>query len=233
MKLVAVIGAGGFVGSQIAKAIEIDNRYRLIAIYRDTHCSEQLIDLCDIIIHTANPAGRYQAENESQKDFIETVEKTADLLALSGEKRFVLVSSFSCRSQLDTAYGRHRRACELLVLPGDSLIVRLGPMFGGGRKKNMLHDILAGREVFIGSTSCYAYVDVEWAGKTIVNMMEGESGIKEIGAYNSICLQDLAHFFESKSKFSGVEENQIPEDYLDGPNANDVYDYAKREIWKD
>ncbi len=233
MKLVAVIGAHGFVGLQIAKAIEADKRYRLIPIYRNTHCPEQLIGLSDIIIHAANPAGRYQAENQSQKDFIETVEKTANLFTLSKDKRFVLISSMSCRTQLDTAYGRHRRACELLVLPGNSLVIRLGPMFGGGRKKDMLHDILAGQEVYIGATSRYAYVDVEWAGKTIVNMIEGKSGIKEIGAYNSICLQDLAHFFESKSKFSGVEENQIPEDYLDGPNANDVYDYVKGEIWKD
>lgn len=229
MKTVAVIGAGGFVGSQIVDAINNSNQYQVIPIFRSSSDVEEAFDRADIIVHSANPAGRYQAENYSELDFKETVEKTAKFFELSKNRKFVLISSLSCRTQLYTAYGRHRRACELIVLTGDSLVIRLGPMFGGGRKKDMLHDILAGREVYVDRETRYAYVDVAWVGNQIVNMLEGKTGIQEIGARNSIRLGDISSFFNSNSKFSGRVENQIPENFQNGPDANDVYTYAQKE----
>ena len=229
MKYVAVIGASGFVGQEIANAIEKDERYRLIPVHRGDDIKE-LLRLADIIIHSANPAGRLNAENFPEKDFTETVEKTAYLLSLVQDKRFILISSLSCRTQLYGSYGRNRRACELMALPKNSLIIRLGPMFGGDKKKTMLHDILRSKEIFVSGDTKYAYVDVEWAGKQIIKMMEDGNGIKEIGAYNSVCLKDLRDFFESKSIFSGINETQEPENFTDGPDAYDVYRYAKKEI---
>ena len=230
MKLVAVIGAAGFVGSQIAEAIKADSRYSLLPVYRNSRYPEQLIDLVDIIIHTANPAKRLNAEKKPELDFTETVEKTAKILSMAKGKRFILISSLSCRNQLYSSYGRNRRACELMVLPGNSLIIRLGPMFGGNRKKDLIHDLLASKELHIAETTRYAYVDVKWVGKQIVSMLEEENGICEIGAYNSICLKDLRDFFDSTSVFSGIEEHQEPKDFLDGPNVHDVYNYMKHEM---
>ena len=144
-------------------------------------------------------------------------------------RRFILISSLSCRTQLYTNYGRHRRACELLVLTGNSLVVRLGPMFGGNRKEDMLHDILAGRTVYISRKSNYAYVNVAWAGNKIIELINASTGIQEIGARNSVNLGDLADHFNSKSNFVGIVEIQIPENYTDGPNANEIYKYAENE----
>ena len=228
-KTVAVIGAGGFVGSQIAKAVTDSDCYDLIPVLRHDPADE-LLNKADIIIHSANPARRFQAENHSMLDFEETVEKTARFFSLSRGKRFILVSSMSCRTQLYTNYGRNRRACELLVLTGNSLVIRLGPMFGGNRKADMLHDILAGRKVYIAAETKYAYVDVAWVGQKIVELIEGPIGLQEIGARNSVCLGDLSRYFKSTSEFSGIIETQIPENFTDGPDANDVYAFAKLEI---
>lgn len=230
MKNIAVIGVNGFVGSQIAKAIIKNDCYNLIPISRNDSV-EDLFPKADIIIHSANPAGRFQAENHPIIDFEETVEKTARFFSLAQGKRFILVSSFSCRTQLDTNYGRFRRACELLVLMGNSLVVRLGPMFGGNRKKDMLHDILAGRKVYAATDTRYAYVDVAWAGQKIIDLLKEErTGIQEIGARNDVSLGDIAKHFNSKSQFLGIIEHQLTENFSGGPDANDVYIYAEKEL---
>jgi nucleoside-diphosphate-sugar epimerase len=227
-KTVVVVGAAGFVGSQIVKALKERGDYNLIEVFRGGAIEEQ-VSKADIIVHCANPAKRFNAEKYPMQDFCETVEKTARFLGLAQGKRFVLISSLSCRTQLDTQYGRHRRACELIALTEDSVIVRLGPMFGGPRKQDILHDILAGRHVYVSAETKYAYTDVAWAGRKIVDLFEAGKGIKEIGAKNYVRLGDIAAYFASTSEFSGIEDNQLPEDSCDGPDANEVYEYAKKE----
>lgn len=230
MKSVAVAGAAGFVGSHIARAVTDSGRYRLLPVVRGDSADRRFAG-ADIVVHAANPAGRFQAHQNPLRDFQETVEKTALLLAAARGKPFVLISSLSCRTQLDTGYGRHRRACELLALAAGALVVRLGPMFGGGRTRDSLHDILAGRPVFVAAESRYAYADVAWVGRQVVDMLEtaGGGGIREIGARNAVRLADLRDRFGSSSAFSGVDDTQLPEGMAEGPDANDVFAFAERE----
>ena len=230
MKSVAVAGAAGFVGSHIAQALTSSGRYRLIPVARGDSADVRFAG-ADLVVHAANPAGRFQAQQHPLRDFQETVEKTAQLLAAARHKRFVLISSLSCRTQLDTGYGRHRRACELLALSAAALVVRLGPMFGGGRTRDSLHDILAGRPVFVAADTRYAYADVAWVGRQIVDMLETSAGggIREIGARNAVSLADLRDRFASSSTFSGVDDTQLPEGIVEGPDANDVFIFAERE----
>lgn len=228
MKKVAVAGAAGYVGSQIALAVAASGRYHLIPVLR-TDPWEMLFANADIIVHAANPARRFQAEKDPVHDFEVTVEKTARFLNLARGKRFVLVSSLSCRTQLNTSYGLHRRECELMVLAEDSLVVRLGPMFGGNRTSDTLHDILAGRRIFVAAVTQYAYVDVAWAGQKIVEMLETSDGLHEIGARNTVRLGDLCDHFGSTSIFSGIDDTQIPEDSTDGPDAREVFSFAEKE----
>lgn len=229
MKTVAVVGAAGYVGSQIARAIVASEHYHLIPVLR-TDRTDALFSKADIIVHAANPARRFTAEKDPAHDFEVTVEKTARFLTLAHGKSFVLVSSLSCRTQLNTNYGRHRRACELLVLAAEaSLIVRLGPMFGGNRTDDTLHAILAGRHVFVAAETRYAYVDVAWVGQEIIELLEEPGGIREIGARNSVRLGDLCAHFDSTSTFSGINDTQIPKDFTDGPDALEVFLFAEKE----
>ena len=228
MKTVAVAGAAGYVGSQIARAIDASGRYYLIPVL-STDSAEVLFAKADIVVHAANPARRFQAEKDPAHDFEATVEKTARFLTLARGKRFVLVSSLSCRTQLDTSYGRHRRACELMVLAEDSLVVRLGPMFGGNRTTDTLHDILAGRQIFVAAETRYAYVDVVWAGQKIVELLEALDGLCEIGARNAVRLADLCDHFVSSSTFSGIDDTQIPANFTGGPDAKEALCFAEKE----
>ena len=171
MKKVAVAGALGYVGSQIAHFVKESGCYQLIPVSR-TDSAEKLFAQADIIVHAANPARRFQAEKDPVRDFEETVEKTARFLSWASGKRFVLISSLSCRTQLNISYGRNRRACELIALAKNSSVIRLGPMFGGNRFIDTLHDILAGRQIYVSSQTCYAYVDVSWVGQKVVELLE-------------------------------------------------------------
>ncbi|HDY88046.1 MAG TPA: NAD-dependent epimerase/dehydratase family protein [bacterium] len=227
-KTVAVLGAAGFVGREIAKVV-LDSGYHLIPVDRRDNAEELIAD-ADIVVHSANPAGRMRAEDNPEWDFGETVDKTIKFFALAKGKRFIQISTMSCRTQLYGNYGRNRRVCELLVASDSSLVIRLGPMYGGSKKKDMLHDILAGRKVYVSEDTSYAYTDVVWNAQKIVSLLgTSETGIREIGASNAVRLGDLRDYFASDSEFSGIVETQIPENCPDGPDANDVYEYAKKE----
>jgi len=229
LKKVAVIGANGFVGGQICKILESSQTYGLIRITRADNLNE-LAREADIVIHAANPAGRFIAESNPQNDFIETVEKTSNILKIIDKKPFLLLSTLSCKTQMDTNYGRNRRSCELLALLQKGMVVRLGPMFGGNRKKDTLHDLLAGREVYVAPETRYAYVDVSWAASRVVELLSSEPGLYEIGANNAVSLSDLRSYFNSQSVFSGRDDTQIPEHCEGAPDARLVFDYAKTEL---
>lgn len=228
LEKVAVAGAAGYVGSQIANAVAASGQYSLISVSRGDPAEARFAE-ADIIVHSANPARRVTAEQDPQCDFAETVEKTARFLAAARGKRFVLISSLSCRTQLGTSYGRNRRACELLALAVGALVVRLGPMFGGSRTRDSLHDLLQGKPVFVSAETRYAYVDVAWVGRQICEWLKGPSGLREIGARNSIRLGDLALHFSSPSTFTGPDDTQIPEGFPDGPDASGVFAFAESE----
>ena len=226
---VAVVGANGFVGSQVCNELEKNNCYKLIRVVREDNLVE-LIPESDVVIHAANPARRFMAEANPENDFEETAVKTAELLAYAQNKSFVLISSLSCRTQMHTNYGRNRRFCELLVLARGGTVVRLGPMFGGNRKHDILHDLLMNREIYVAPETRYAYVNVSWAGERIVKLITSPPGIYEIGARDAISLADLRDYFKSKSIFSGVDDTQIPESEKDGPEAKLIFDYARQEL---
>lgn len=228
MKTIAVAGSAGFVGAQIMKAIHDLQAYQAIPVTRQDS-PEQCFAAADVVVHAANPARRFQAENDPVHDFDETMEKTARFIAAAGGKPFILISSISCRTQLNTSYGRNRRACELLALGAGALVIRLGPMYGGNRTRDTLHDILEGRPVFVSEKTLYAYADVAWVSRRVVEMIGQPTGIREIGARNAISLASLRDRFCSQSVFSGPIDTQIPDHCPDGPDAELVFAYAERE----
>ena len=227
---VALIGPNGFVGENINTALLEKGIYDVIPVTRETPLD--ILRSVDVVIHSGNPAKRFKAENNPEEDFKQTVLKTSKIYQRSKDKRFILISSMSCRTQLYTHYGRHRRACELMIENEKSLVIRLGPMFGGNRKEDMLHDILAGKNVYVSEDTLYSYADVSWVGKKIVSLIDGPSGVVEVGANNYVRLGDIRDYFGTTTKFEGRVENQITQGSMEGPDANYVYVYAKKEYYE-
>ena len=229
MRVVAVIGAGGFVGQSIAREVANSADCRLVPVLRGQNLAEAVRE-CGVVVHAANPAGRFQANHDPQRDYQETVEKTSRILDIAKGRKCILVYSLSCRTQESTPYGRNRLECERLALDAGAVVVRFGPMYGGTRVKDTLHDILAGRPVFVAESTRYGYVDVAWAGAKLLQFVDATASTYEIGARNSISLGEIASRFCSASIFSGPDDTQITLDCDEGPNAEEVISFAEKEM---
>ena len=225
-KKIAVIGSSGFVGSAICRALEKSNDYSIVKVIRGDDIAQKIAPV-DIVIHSANPSKRFWAEKNPNQDFIESVEKTRLIVNLSTNKKLVLISSISARTQLNHPYGMNRRGCELLVDEQKDLIIRLGPMYGEGKCLGALGDILANNPVYVSEETKYAYIDVNLNAQIIISLL-AETGLKEVGAQNGIKLKDLRDAIGSRSTFSGFDDTQIPINPEDRfPDARDVIDYVK------
>ena len=230
-KTIAVIGAKGFVGGAICNEVTKRDGFELIKVHRGDNI-ENLLKDADIVVHTANPAKRFFAEQNPEADFMESVEKTYRIKKMAKGKKFILISSISARTQLNTVYGRNRRACELIVDDGQSLILRLGPMFGEDKHIGPLHDIINNRPVFVSGKTKYAYVNVAYNGGKILDLID-QAGLIELGARNSIELDELKKVLGSSSSFTGSEDTQVPlGPQSDAPDARDVISFASTALKK-
>ena len=229
MKKVAVIGSCGFVGSQISNEIISSKNLSLVPVSRGDNLKDAIRE-ADVVIHSANSAQRFFAENNPEEDFCESVEKTATIKELAESKPFILISSISARTQLHTVYGRNRRSCELIADPSKSLVVRLGPMYGTGKSIGVLNDIINNRKVYAAPTTEYAFVDVRYTAKKIISLVSEDDTIEisEIGAKNGISLESLRNKLKSTSTFEGKDDTQIPvSPPNDAPDVNEVILFAK------
>ena len=78
MKKVAVIGSCGFVGSQISNEIISSKNLSLVPVSRGDNLKDAIRE-ADVVIHSANSAQRFFAENNPEEDFCESVEKTSTI----------------------------------------------------------------------------------------------------------------------------------------------------------
>lgn len=223
---IGIIGAGGYIGASLLNSLKDSPTHETIPIYRTSDLSILSPEL-DLVFHSANPATRYRANANPVLDRKETVEKTGFLLESFQRQRFVLISSISCRTQLNTPYGLNRRECEMKVLEQGGVVLRLGPMFGGSRVKDVIHDIVRGEPIYVSSDTNYAYANVSWVTDFLIHNLEEFSGINEFGARNSISLLEIAEVVDSKSIFSGPNDDQYPIGFVGGPDAREVLEYAK------
>ena len=139
-KTIGVFGAKGFVGSEISKYLKY-LRYDVIDITRETFENDMFKEY-DYVINAACSSERWKAKSAPYYDFEESVEKTAQIFYEAKYKKFIQISSLSARCQTNTIYGRNRLAAESIVNDGNSLIVRLGSMYGPTLMKGPLIDMI-------------------------------------------------------------------------------------------
>jgi nucleoside-diphosphate-sugar epimerase len=229
MTTIAVIGAAGFVGSEVCREVSSRPGLQLIPVVRQDNLADK-IKTADVVIHAGNPGKRFWAQNNPEADFRESVDKTHLIRTLlSPAQKLILISSMSARTQLDTVYGRHRRACEMLVdsPQAKALIIRLGPMFGGIKSEGPLYDILKNKPVFVSAESLYGYVPVSYNARKIIDLIN-HTGILEVGARDGISLADIKNQLGSTSTFQGIHDTQLAiNPPPDAPSACDVIAHAK------
>ncbi len=225
MTRVALIGAGGFVGTSIAKALATNDVIDLVPVTRANYDTARDDGAYDVLINTSMPSKRFWARQNPALDFTETVEKTAKLVNDWKSTKIIQISSISARSQLDTVYGRHKAAAEKLVEHGENLILRLGPMYGEGLDKGVLIDILNGDPVFVARDSHYCFAPIDWIGRWIADNLDG-SGTMDLGGNDAITVGEVADAVASTSDFQGETDDQILNEPIEGaPDAKGAIDY--------
>ena len=225
MLSVAIIGANGYVGRALQKALlGHPQDYSVVSVTRENYAERQK-HAYDIIVNSAMPSARFWAKQNPEKDFVETVEKTANLLYRWQFKKFIQISSVAARCQLDTVYGRHKAAAEKLCNFGDNLIVRLGPMYSQELKKGVLVDMLEGKKVFVAGESRYCFTPLHFVSSWIVSHLD-RHGIVEVGAKDGITLRRVAKHLNSNVEFEGaIDHQEIESPETNFPNAHDVLDF--------
>lgn len=227
---IALFGSKGFVGSAILKSLKKLN-YPVTEVTRENF-KEVLGKEFDYVINAAMPSARFKAKNDPDWDFKETVQKTADIFYGVKFKKFIQISSISARCQPETVYGRNKLAAESIVRGENSLIIRLGPLFGEDLKKGVLIDMLNNSKVFVGESSKYAFISTDFVGDWIANNLD-KNGLVELGAKNSLSLKELAEQLKIKIEFEGKEDNQeIQNADLNYPEVKLVIDFMKNLINK-
>ncbi len=218
---VAVVGANGYVGSALCAALTRRSGHSVTRVTRATF-DEMRSRSYDILINAAMPSGRFWAKNNPAQDFVETVAKTADLVHGWRFRKFIQISTLSARCQRDTEYGRHKAAAEMIGGFGESLIVRLGPMYSKGLRKGVLIDLLEGRTVFVDGSSRYGFAPLEFVADWVAGNLH-RAGIKEIGAKDAIALRDLATHLRVRGEFRGAVDHQEIQEPEEGyPDARGV-----------
>jgi nucleoside-diphosphate-sugar epimerase len=223
---VGVIGGNGYIGSKVYKELVEDPRYNVKKFGRRDKIDTSL----DVYVYSANSSARFAATQNPEKDYMDTVEKFSNIYKSIKDKKVVLISTVSSRVQLNTPYGRHRRTCELMIDSGKDLVIRLGPMYSEDNPKGAVHDIVKNNTVYVKSSTQYSYTHVSYNAKKIVEMLNC-TGLREIGACNSIELGHLALELGSQSKFVGDDDTQIMQNMEDdSPDAFSVISFAKKML---
>jgi len=221
---IAVVGASGYVGSAVSAALACSPSIAVISVARANY-AEMRERSYDLLVNAAMPSGRFWAKSYPDKDFVETVKKTADLIYGWRYGKFIQMSTVSARCQLDTVYGRHKAAAEKICGFGDNLIVRLGPMYSKGLSKGVLVDMLQGRNVFVGAESRYCFAPLEFVASWIAGNL-GRLGIVEVGARNAIRLQEVADYLGADVAFEGaVDHQEIENPEVDFPDVREVFGF--------
>jgi nucleoside-diphosphate-sugar epimerase len=207
MLKISLIGYKGFVGGAIYKALKQGSeKISVKGVDRNTPLAES-VEFADIVIHAANSPSRYKATLDSGYDFDESVLKTAKIVSLCHQyqKKLVLVSSISARTELNEPYGYNRKICESIGQTTDCMIFRLGYMFSRRLVYGALGDIVADKPVYLSADSKYSFSDVEWNAEIIAKCVQRFSSgcIYELGASSGITLAEIHQLLGSTAKFEG------------------------------
>ncbi len=221
---IAVVGASGFFGRALVQAF--DPAHHTVTPVTRANYDASRAATYDVVINTAMPSKRFWARQHPDRDFTETVGKTADLLYGWTFNQFVHISSVSARCERDTVYGRHKAAAEALCDRPGALVVRLAALYGREMTKGVIVDIVNAAPVFVDAESCYAFTPVAFAATWVATHLDA-TGLVEVGARDIVRVREIAEALGREVTFSGPREcQQVAHPDPAWPSARDVLGFA-------
>ena len=213
---IVVVGAKGFVGSAVREAL-VGMGEKVLPASRGDDLAELISENVAAVVHCANSPKRYLAMQEPRQDYVESVEKTADILEMCRRVgcRVTVVSSISARTEVDTVYGHHRRLVDSMLRDGKETCIRLGYMYSQTHTNGALNDILNDRDVYRSPQSRYSFCSVSYcAAKIAQHVRSGSTESQELGARGSMSLEQVAQILGKTPTYKS--------DYVDVQIAENV-----------
>ena len=196
---IAVIGANGFVGSNLVKVLK--KKHKLTKITRKTKFSN-LKSNFDIIIHAANSSKKYEASKNQKKDFENSVKLTRKIISIFRNNKIILVSTISVCNEKNI-YSKNRKICENLILKQNkkNIIFRLSVLLNYKLKRGILYDLIKGNKINIDKNTYINPLTIQEVSKYIMLNLKSKKKIHEVGSHNKIRLNTIKKILKSKSKF--------------------------------
>lgn len=141
MKKVAITGAEGFIGKNLAVALQLTKDYEIIEYNRDTkEPLESVLNQADFVFHLAG-INRPKEDGEFKSGNTDFTEEVIHVLQNKGKKTPILFSS-SIQAELENEYGKSKRDAEKIIsryhedTGANVYIFRLPNVFGKWSKPN-------------------------------------------------------------------------------------------------
>ena len=226
MKRIGIVGAGGFFGKALCK-VSGDFNFQIIQITRENFENHKK-DKFDVLINTAMPSKKYWASINPYSDFQKSVGLTADLVYNWNYEKFIQISTISVNEiENKHPYGINKKAAEIIASHAESLIVRLGTIYGDGLSKGSLFDLLNSNKLYVDTKSEYDFISTDFVAKWIFTNIE-RTGVVELGAKDTISLQEIAKTLNLNvnggERFECIFSSHIEDDM---PCAKEVLKFAK------
>ena len=203
---IGVVGARGFLGSQVASHLAAGG-YDLLPITRDSGAPSAL----DVLIDCNGDARRFWAQENPGASFAANVETVRDRLSDLTFGLYLYCSTVDVygaataspaanreSSPLDPAtmptYGLHKFLAECLVRhhAADHLILRLGTLIGPGLKKNPIFDAAHGAPIRQTPDSTISLLHTDYAVRAMERLIEkGLTGVYNVTSSEAIAVADM------------------------------------------
>jgi nucleoside-diphosphate-sugar epimerase len=220
---IGVIGANGFVGSALCR--NHNENDEIIQINKNNY-EEEKKEKFDVLINSAMPSAKFWANTNPYEDFKKTVGLTADLAYNWKYKKIIQISTISVENS-DTPYAINKKAAETILNFKNSLVIRLGTLYGIGLKKGPLFDLLNGNKVYMDKKSQFDFIDVDYCAKLIVDNMD-KNGICTLGAKDTTTLEEIEEKFGIVGNFEGSINEIFSKNVKNNmPSSKEVFSFIE------
>ena len=186
---VAVLGSGGFLGSEVAERLGED--FDVFGITRENYDAARG-EAFDLFVNAAGNSRRYWANENVLEDFESSTASvyrtifdfkigcyvyvsSADVYGEHGDPSRAVETGLIDPSRL-SPYGFHKYLSELLVKRHSEkyVILRCSALIGRGLKKGPITDLLRGEPMFVTTDSELQFISTTEVARIIEKLMEGE-----------------------------------------------------------
>ena len=177
---IGIIGAKGFIGSEIYDRLQ---GHELYQIQKDDRGHVYY----DVVIDANGSSKKYEAKESPEYDFKKAVDSVMHNINTLKYDKYIYLSTIDVDYFKESNYGFHRKIAEDLVRKycPRSTIIRLCSVIGHTASKGIVRDILYGEKIFVKKRSLIQLIPVKEISKNILHILDnGKTNYETLKFYS-------------------------------------------------